>query len=747
MNHLLRAAFARLLMLRCQPPSPWIIVLSTLIWALAMHCASALARTPQPSTTRYEYDVNGNITRIVDPLGRATVRRYDSLNRLIEQQQPAPASGAPQPTIVYSYDARSQLTAVKDPRGLSTHYAIDGLGQETALASPDTGLATRTFDAAGHHTSTSDARGQSTTFERDALGRVTRIVYASGVPSSFEYDTGSTGAVGQLGKMTDESGQTVYLYDDAGRLISKTVSISGGAGDAKSFTVGYAYGMSGASNGKLIDLAYPSGNHVLLKYGQDGQVSDMSVLKSGTSTPVVLLSDIRYHPSGAVQSWTWGNDTAAVPNRYFREFDSKGRIIRLPFGNILKGGAVRTITYDNAGRITKTDHVGTGQPGDLAPNLNQRYAYDDLDRIINSTGHGTAARYQYDGSGNRTQVTYGGQTFVSSINPANNQLQATTGPQTVRRHAYDKAGNLINDGMSTYIYNARGRLRSAQAGSSIASYSHNGLDQRTMKIVGAGAADSSHHERTYFVYDEFAQLIAEYDTQGSMIQETIYLGNLPVAVLKGRNGNATLASGLYHVYSDHVNTPRVITESIDNQIVWRWDLADPFGASQPVETLEGKSRFSYNLRFPGQYYDRETNLHYNYHRNYDPQTGRYVQSDPIGLRGGINTYMYAGANPLSHVDPLGLRPFPDDLSPPGARPLPMPGDVFQPGTAANNAFVASVHRLMKALQSSKSSLEACEADCDAEFDIEQRNCEWQWKCEAGMQLTIALALLGQPPNR
>jgi RHS repeat-associated protein len=89
---------------------------------------------------------------------------------------------------------------------------------------------------------------------------------------------------------------------------------------------------------------------------------------------------------------------------------------------------------------------------------------------------------------------------------------------------------------------------------------------------------------------------------------------------------------------------------------WRWDGADPFGTLQPDGNPASLGTYVQNLRFPGQYYDQESNLHYNYHRDYDPRIGRYVQSDPIGLNGGVNTYAYVGGNPLLYSDPSGLNP-------------------------------------------------------------------------------------------
>ena len=108
----------------------------------------------------------------------------------------------------------------------------------------------------------------------------------------------------------------------------------------------------------------------------------------------------------------------------------------------------------------------------------------------------------------------------------------------------------------------------------------------------------------------------------------------------------------FFIFSDQINTAREITDSAGVK-VWQAD-PEPFGANLPNENPAGQGVFVYNPRFPGQYYDRETGLHYNYYRDYDPQTGRYIQSDPIGLKGGINTYGYVGGNPLSQYDPYGL---------------------------------------------------------------------------------------------
>ena len=122
------------------------------------------------------------------------------------------------------------------------------------------------------------------------------------------------------------------------------------------------------------------------------------------------------------------------------------------------------------------------------------------------------------------------------------------------------------------------------------------------------------------------------------------------------NATTTSASAnIYYIYSDQLNTPREITNAA-NTVIWSWDNTDPFGNNAANEDPEsGGTNFIFNLQFPGQYYDQETGTSYNYFRDYDSSTGRYIESDPIGLRGGINTYTYGRNMPIQTFDALGLK--------------------------------------------------------------------------------------------
>ena len=161
------------------------------------------------------------------------------------------------------------------------------------------------------------------------------------------------------------------------------------------------------------------------------------------------------------------------------------------------------------------------------------------------------------------------------------------------------------------------------------------------------------------MYDESGHLLGEYDGTGNAIQEVVWLGDTLGATVR----QEACGLSIFYIHTDHLNTPRRITRRSTSDVVWSCD-SDPFGAAGPNENPSGPGSFSFNLRFPGQYYDAETALNYKYFRDYDPATGGYVESDPIGLGGGINTYAYVRSNPLSGKDRFGLDDEPIRTLPP-----------------------------------------------------------------------------------
>jgi RHS repeat-associated protein len=168
---------------------------------------------------------------------------------------------------------------------------------------------------------------------------------------------------------------------------------------------------------------------------------------------------------------------------------------------------------------------------------------------------------------------------------------------------------------------------------------HNAQGQRVVKTVNGDANTAIH-----FLYDQSGQVIAEIDaTTGTTLREYIYVNGQQIAIV---DDTGTQEEATYFVHNDHLGTPQKITDQTQAIV---WDATyKPFGEVE-VATAEIEN----NIRFPGQYADEETGLHYNYFRDYDPSTGRYVESDPIGLGGGLHTYVYTSNAPVDAVDPTG----------------------------------------------------------------------------------------------
>ena len=195
-------------------------------------------------------------------------------------------------------------------------------------------------------------------------------------------------------------------------------------------------------------------------------------------------------------------------------------------------------------------------------------------------------------------------------------------------------------------YNLANRLTSVSSASS-ASYAINALGQRVAKTVDGVT--------TRYVYDEQGRLIGEYDQAGNLIQETVWLDDLPIATLRPTGSGTPTPIAVYYVHADHLGSPRAITRPADDAIVWKWDNAEPFGANAANENPSGLGNFRYDLRFPGQQYDQETGTNYNYFRDYDPAVGRYLQSDPLpGLLSAPYTFVLN--RPTTLTDQGGAAP-------------------------------------------------------------------------------------------
>lgn len=269
------------------------------------------------------------------------------------------------------------------------------------------------------------------------------------------------------------------------------------------------------------------------------------------------------------------------------------------------------------------------------------FGYDALNRmdIANDSVNALEA-FGYDANGNRTQHDIDLQSTAITLSSGTNRILM----HGTDSYTYSNTGSVLSDGSKTYSYTPTGRLYQIHDNSGlIATYSYNAFGQRTKKVTSAGT--------TIYLYDEFGQLYGEYESSGVLIREYVALNALPVAQIDSSGGGEAET----YLLPDHLDTPRRGTDE-NGKLVWQWD-GFSFGALAAGEDPDTDGMgVIVNLRYPGQYFDAETSLHYNYHRTYDPATGRYLESDPIGLEGGLNTYGYAYQNPLTYTDPLGLDP-------------------------------------------------------------------------------------------
>lgn len=586
----------------------------------------------EANATDYTYDDVGNIDTVTDALGRITDNDHDSLGRLRSSIANVAGTGVLRAETQFEYDASDNLRSVIDPKGLTTSYDYNGLNELVQLTSPDTGTTTFGYDSAGNRTDQQDARGVETQYQYDALNRPVAVdVPTAGQDIAFAYDTapadclaGEIFPLGRLAQMTDASGSTRYCYDRRGNVIRKVQSIASGP----TRTVRYAYNLAD----RLVTLTYPSGAVVTYTRDAGGRISGVAAKPTAAAAQVTLASAVEYLPFGPQGKITFGNG-----RQLEKQYDQNYGIDAVTDSG--PGGLALDFSLDDIGNVTGLSEVLNG--GATAA---RTVEYDPLDRLTAlKNGASVVQRFEYDATGNRTKkVTTGTSNYTYAMDS-----HRLTKVGTVNR-SYDAAGNTLSTtATKTFIYDDRGRMAQYLASGVVSrTYEYNGRGERVAKRIAATPTSS-----VFFVYDEVGRLLGEYNSSGARIKEYVWLDDTLVAVL------ASHASSLYqYVLTDHLGTPRAVVHPVSNAIIWRWDLTgSAFGEHAAQNNPDGANgNYVFNLRYPGQYFDSESGLHYNYFRDYDAGTGRYVQSDPIGLRGGISTYSYVSQNPIGFIDPSGL---------------------------------------------------------------------------------------------
>jgi RHS repeat-associated protein len=569
-------------------------------------------------TIAYTYDANGNPLTVTDALKRVTQKSFDPLNRPVKVTDPAKGVT----TIVY--DAHDRASSVTDPNGGVTTYVYDGFGGLIQRVSPDSGATVYRYDSDGNLTQTVDASGAVVNHTYDALERVLTTTYPADPAENvaYTYDQPAAGfGVGRLTAVTDAAGSLSRTFDERGNQLTET-RVNGAV------TLATAYTYDAAS--RLSSIAYPSGWTVAYSRDVMGRAIAIAAQPPDGSPAVPVLAGVGYQTFGPISSMTFGNGVAEA-----RSFDLDARITTLadtgagPLQNL-------TYSYDAANNVSKIADAVTAASS-------QSFGYDALNRLTAATGAYGSFSYTYDSVGNRLTQSQAGLSQVSSAAnysyaPRSNQLASVSAGGLSQSVGYTKTGNInsfnpASGAITNLTYNQAGRLASVMAGSnSAAQYTYDAFGQRLVK-VGAST--------TLYQYDAAGHLLEETDGAGNPLADYIYLDAVPVATLSPGDGQ------VYFLHDDRLGTPQAATDSSQN-VVWIASYS-PFGEMSTVPGL-----IVQNLRLPGQEYDADTGFYHNGFRDYAPGWGRYVQSDPIGLAGGLNSYGYAGANPVNLIDPSGM---------------------------------------------------------------------------------------------
>lgn len=662
---------------------------------------------PDNSSTQTAWSALGDITSAKDPKGITTSYQRNAWGEVLSET--GPDSG----TQSYSRDAAGNVSSKTDALGKTTTYTRNALGQVTGITLQDGSTQTLAYNPAGHLVQMTDASG-STVYTRDALGRILQktqtvkdnpstpavtttaytyhpggqlasIRYPSGLVAHYRLGTGAqVGQITQVDVQEPGANQRVLpfvtnlTYTALGQAKSWNWNCLTGSGTAAASTANCdTASRTFDSSGRMTANEFAT-------YGYDaagritGITQNLWALQAAvpevpaTSTsPAVPATPASYYQ--VPLSWTAG-------------YDNRDRLT-----SFTRPGSAVSYTYDkNSNRLSGTEATTSDT------DLDGDFDVADLQR--------TTAQTQTIANDSNRLLGWSQINTTKRLNAKGQPVTSSTSTQV--NYGLDAAGNLTSDGLRSFSYDANNRLTQVQVGdadeASKVTYLHNAAGQRVFKSepqVAQTAPSEAQLGSDFITWlkKNLGWLFAQAQQNATLGQSYVYAdgplnsynllgeygnggskstGRLEYIYLPTETGTAQLIglyknNRFYAVHTDHLGTPRSITDDT-NKVVWQWAYS-AFGDNKPTGILKATTNpraaitnqpklltatnpsFAVNLRFPGQYWDDESKLSYNFFRSYQPGQGRYSQPDPIGLEGGWNRLGYVEGNPLGAIDPEGLQ--------------------------------------------------------------------------------------------
>ncbi|MGC1547039.1 MAG: RHS repeat-associated core domain-containing protein, partial [Rhodanobacter sp.] len=575
----------------------------------------ASATDPLGHTTNFTY-TNGCLTQITNALGKSTSIQCNSAG------QPIAVQDALGHTSIFAYQGYD-LQSVTDALNRTTSYEVDALGRPITIRDPLGNVNVTRYDTNDRVTSVTDALGQATSINYDGNGNVLTVTLPNQGVITSTYDNRNRRATRTDAMSQSES----WTYDGMGNMLTHT--------DRKGQVSDYSYD---ALNRRNL-VSYADGSGIQASYDSGNRMTSLADTISGTIS--------------------WGYDglnrviaTTAPQGSINYVYDAAGRRISMT------PAAQATINYgyDNANHLTSIiqgneavqlayDAANRRATLTLPNSVTVNYGYDSANELTGLTytqGNGTNLgnlTYSYDSDGRRIGKTGSLATDVlpmPTTKPAMFDLNDREASFNGQALSYDADGNLTSDGTNTYTWNARNQLTQvSQNGVAQLSYAYDALGSRVSKTVQGGAP-------MQYLYD--GENIVQ-ETQGSTINPI--LNGLNIDERYARND----VIGRTYFLTDALSSTIALTDmtgAIREQYSY-----DPYGNVTPSDTMTG-------LTNPYQYTGRESDssgLYYYRARYYSPMMGGFISEDPITFGGGqLSFYAYVGGDPISNIDPLGLRP-------------------------------------------------------------------------------------------